>query len=302
MDRENTERSLPGVAVVVPTHGRPRQLERCLAALARQDYPAHLLRAVIVEDGGPTAQLEALRTRPFGGIQVVWEAQPHSGPAKARNHGARVAAMPVLAFTDDDCLPRPDWVRNLVGRLELNPRRIVGGHTVNACRGNLFSAASQWLVNHLTGDGLGRREPFFASNNFALAREAFLALEGFDSAFPVAGGEDRDFCDRCATEGMEFLHEPRAVIDHEHRLGPLSFLRQHYRYGRGAYLFQRARTGRTGEPFSRRIDLRHYLDMLRGPLREGIGPRSLSISMLVALSQFPNALGFFVERGRRGKA
>lgn len=45
---------------------------------------------------------------------MVWLSQSPKGPAAARNHGARVARAPILAFTDDDCIPAPDWLRAVV--------------------------------------------------------------------------------------------------------------------------------------------------------------------------------------------
>ncbi|HEX7250646.1 MAG TPA: glycosyltransferase family 2 protein, partial [Burkholderiales bacterium] len=76
----------PDVSVVVPTCGRPQLLERCLAALHRQTLAAERYEIVVVED----------TTR--------------SGPATARNRGWRAARAAVIAFTDDDTIPGPDWL------------------------------------------------------------------------------------------------------------------------------------------------------------------------------------------------
>ena len=48
---------MPSVSVVIPTHGRPILLRRCLAALRHQEYPAERVEIVVVEDGGPGAEL-----------------------------------------------------------------------------------------------------------------------------------------------------------------------------------------------------------------------------------------------------
>src|SRR5512133_3600685 len=34
----------------------------------------------------------------------------HCGPATARNMGWRAARGEIIAFTDDDCIPEPDWL------------------------------------------------------------------------------------------------------------------------------------------------------------------------------------------------
>jgi len=284
-------------SVVVPTYRRPDRLARCLDALAAQ-RDAGDLEVVVVEDGGPTSELESLRERHYDSIDVVWLGQDWAGPAAARNLGARHAGGTYLAFTDDDCCPRPDWIatlrRALVGEAEL----VAGGHTVNAVEGNVFSSASQALVSFITEDGMRRQAPFFASNNVAMTKQAFLRIGAFDETFALAGGEDRDFCDRAADLGCRFVHLPEAVVEHEHRLSARSFWRQHFNYGRGAFLFHQARETRGESGLVESIDPRFYIDLIRYPLRAEHQSRRLTTSLLLALSQVPNALGFFAERRR----
>jgi len=255
---------------------------------------------VVVEDGGPAAELEQLRARDFGALRVVWLAQPHAGPAAARNRGARHAAHQLLAFTDDDCRPRPGWVRTLAEAVGEAGGSVAGGHTVNALAANPYSSASQALVSYITAYGQGRGDPFFASNNIALARADFLRLGGFDETFRLAGGEDRDFSQRCAQEGLRFLHRPQAIVDHEHDLSMRSFWRQHFCYGHGAYRYHQLRTTRRGTSIwrdtlqvVRRVDLRFYLDLVRYPFLSGETTSRLRVTALLLLSQIPNALGFF---------
>jgi len=157
------------------------------------------------------------------------------------------------------------------------------------------------LGNQVTEYGLRKGVPFFASNNFAVSRELFFTCGGFDETFPLAGGEDREFSDRLAHASIEFIHEPTAVIDHYHHLTLRSFLRQHFRYGRGAYQYQCTRAARRGAdlfsslaqmPFD--MDLRLYVDLIRYPFVNHSDGRWLTSALLVT-SQVPNALGFFYE-------
>lgn len=284
------------VSVIVPTYRRPRRIHRCLQALAQLEYPRDSLEVVVVEDCEPLAELDELRARSFGDLRVLWSSQAHAGPSAARNHGARIASGRLLAFTDDDCRPRPGWLAALVQRQEGKPDRIVGGHTLNAVHRNPFSSASQALVAFITDDGRRRKEAFFASNNLVLERATFLKLGGFDDTFPLAAGEDRDFCRRSAEAGLEFVHVPEARVEHDHELTFAGFLRQHFRYGRGAYRFQRALTRRTGETLAQRFDWRFHVGLVLAPLREATGPRAVLVSGLLALSQVPNVLGFLAER------
>ena len=125
-----------GLSVVIPTHRRPDKIAACLDALAASDYPRGRLQVLVVEDGGPTDALAELRARSFDPLELIWLDQPHAGPAVARNLGAQHATRELVAFTDDDCCPRPDWARRLDAQLRSSPGSVVGGHTVNKVVGN----------------------------------------------------------------------------------------------------------------------------------------------------------------------
>ena len=294
-----------GLSVVIPTHRRPDKLASCLAALAESDYPRGRLEVLVVEDGGPTTELDELRAQPFETLDLIWLDQPHAGPAVARNLGARHATRDLIAFTDDDCRPRRDWARRLDEALRSAPGSVVGGHTVNMLADNLWSSASQALVTYITARGQQPDgEPFFASNNFALERELFATLGGFDETFPLAGGEDRDMCRRLVEAGRELVWVPEAMVDHYHHLTARRFWGQHFRYGRGAYQYHCAQ-GLRADPTDRNpsrgvwnMRAKFYLDLVRSPFRYRDAPQRLRVATLLLFSQLPNALGFFAERRR----
>jgi GT2 family glycosyltransferase len=299
--------SFPSVSLVVPTFRRPKRLASCLESLAALDYPGELLEVVVVEDGGPTGALDPLRERDFNGLRVVWADQPHRGPAVARNRGARLASNELLAFTDDDCRPRSDWLIEFARELSRRPRSVVGGQTINALTDNAYSRASQALVTYMVKCGQGKEQQFFASNNFALSRNLFEEVGGFAETFPCAGGEDRELCDRLVQQGIQLTHVPKAVIDHDHFLTARTFWRQHFGYGRGAYHYHLTHSARRDTTQARDLahrlttfDARFYVDLLRYPFGAD-EDRPVTTSMLLLLSQLPNTLGYFGEwlRDRR---
>src|SRR5262245_22867809 len=106
------DHSHPFFSVIVPTYERAQQLALCLHALACQNYPRDLFEVLVVDDGSTLSQeasVDAFR----GKLNVQLLSQPHSGPAAARNYGARYARGSFLAFTDDDCAPCPTWLQTL---------------------------------------------------------------------------------------------------------------------------------------------------------------------------------------------
>ena len=249
----------------------------------------------MVDDGGGVSLPETTQGS-RSPLDVTLVRRAHAGPAAARNTGAAHAKGAVLVFLDDDCMPAPGWLRAFAPHFVDEADRVVGGRTINALTGNLYSSASQSLIDYLYAyfnphDGSAR---FFASNNVAVAKAGFQAAGGFDPSFPLAAAEDRDFCDRWVGRGGQLACAPEALVYHAHELTALGFWRQHFNYGRGACRFHRARSAR-GDDRIRVAPMAFYLNLLRFPLTEGRGLRAGWLSILMGVSQVANAAGFFWE-------
>jgi GT2 family glycosyltransferase len=284
--------------IVVPTRNRPRQLAACLSAIAGLRFPPERFETVVVDDGGglslePGVVEAAARAR----ARMVQQAA--SGPGVARNRGAAEARGEVLAFIDDDCAPDSGWLDELDRALAAHPGAGVGGRTTNALPANPYSSASQALIAYLYEyyNHEGAKNPLFTTSNLALPRAEFERIGGFDPRFSRAGGEDRELCLRWTRSGGELRYAPDAIVHHAHRLGPRSFCRQHFTYGRGAARFHRIReSAPIPEPVS------FYRELILFPWRERQnGPRHgrMRQSALLALSQVANAAGYAWEMRHR---
>jgi GT2 family glycosyltransferase len=230
-------------------------------------------------------------------LDIVSLKQAHAGPAAARNAGAARANGSSFVFLDDDCVPANDWLRALETRIAAARTHAIGGRTLNGLRDNLYSSASQLLIDYLYEYYNVRlpRTSFFASNNVAFPREGFHEVGGFDERFTTAAGEDRDLCERWLQHGAQMTYAPDVLVYHAHPLTLTAFWRQHFRYGRAAFSFRRAharrRNGRvTLEP------LPFYLNLLRYPFSKARGRHALLLAMSFVLSQVANAAGFLWER------
>ncbi|HSR08277.1 MAG TPA: glycosyltransferase [Bryobacteraceae bacterium] len=283
----------PEFSVIVPTYRRPAELALCLRALARQDFPRDRFEVIVADDGG--GGLEDLRDFAAHSFsQCVFVTQSRSGPGSARNLGARHARGRFLAFTDDDCEPSPQWLSSFSVTLRAQSEALVGGRTVNSIRGNRYSAASQHLIDFLY-DAYTDYGRFFTSNNFAMSSRLFASLGGFDAAFHLPAGEDRDFCLRWAAIGP-LIYSPTALVYHSHFLTLHKFWQQHFRYGQGAHQLHR-RMRETGRSPLRVQAPGFYFRLFASPFKnsvESAGER-LVIAMLLGLSQTANVCGFAHE-------
>jgi GT2 family glycosyltransferase len=291
----------PFISVIIPTYRRRTSLHACLEALTRLDYPRTCFEVILVDDGGGTPLTSVVE--PFEcRLPLKWIEQSHAGAAAARNRGAMEAQGEVLAFTDDDCRPAPDWLATIAGRWAADRNGGVAGRTVNALVHSAYAAASQALVDVLRDHALthSTTPPFFPSSNLALPAEGFRRIGGFCPKFALTA-EDRDLCERWRASGGSWTYAPEAVIYHAHDLTLQSFWRQQFTHGRSAYHFHQTRAGQY-QP-----DLTLYLAVVRHPLSThastpdsaASGLRVLQLAALLALSQLAVASGFLRERFSR---
>lgn len=278
----------PTFTVIVPTRERPAQLRRCVAALLALEPAGGETELIVVDDdpGGGAAPVVAAGDHEG---RVRYAAAGGRGPAAARNLGASLAGGEVLAFTDDDCEPEPGWLRGFATALAASGSAAAAGRTLNGAP-EAYSEASQLVVLALRRMArLDGGPTFAASNNVCFRRRPFLELGGFDESFPLAAAEDRDLCERWVEAGQRFADAPEAVVVHSHRLSPVAFWRQHFRYGRGAFALHQIRRRRGREAL--RIQP-HFYRALGHEVRSADGSTNRgTLAGLTIVSQLANAGG-----------
>jgi GT2 family glycosyltransferase len=283
-------------SIVIPTYNRPERLKTCLDSLIHLNYPGDCFEVIIVDDGSDNS-LHSLVSAYSNELDLTLIQQPNTGPAKARNTGANVAKGQYLAFTDDDCTPDQNWLSALENAFSKTPNALLGGKTMNALLNNPYSTASQLLIDYLYDyyNTNSSQATFFASNNFAVSRELFHQIGQFDGTFPLAAGEDREFCDRWLHQDNKMIYSPEVTIYHAHQLTLKTFCFQHFNYGRGAFYFHQARTQRTNENI--KVEpLKFYLNLLTYPSVRKLNQPAILVTILFLISQFANVAGFFWEK------
>src|SRR6185503_17187722 len=108
-------------------------------------------------------------------MQVRLIEQPRGGPSSARNAGVRESRGRFIVFTDDDCRPASDMLSVLESLVAERPDATIGGRTVNDLTDNIYSTASQDMVDFLIRyhHGNETRVRFFTTSNLTVSRETF---------------------------------------------------------------------------------------------------------------------------------
>jgi GT2 family glycosyltransferase len=201
----------PFVSVVVPTCGRPALLARCVDALERQTLPRCRYELIVVDDTASRA-----------------------GPAAARNKGWRPARAPVVAFTDDDTEPDPDWLRAGLAALDQGADAVSGRVRMPLPHPENPSDYER--------DATGLETAEFVTANCFVRRAVLEHLGGFDERFRLPWREDSDLHFRLLEAGARIARAPRAVVVHPIR--PAGFgvsLRQQRKIMFDALLYKKHR-------------------------------------------------------------
>lgn len=276
-------------SIVIPTFNRSRQILNCLDSICKLNYPVSQFEVIVVDDGSspPLHTVIEVGKFPFQ-LQVLH--QENAGPGMARNYGATMARGRWLAFTDDDCLPRPNWLKDMQSALEESPAALIAGTTRNGCTDNICAFANQLLLDSVCA-WLFEHAPelsFYPSNNLACDRLRFLEIGGFHAKLYLAAGEDREICMRWAGLGGGVLKQSGAVVEHRHAQNLTVFTKMHFRYGRGARMLldtsyhQRRKVPKLGL----------YFRILSAPFGKVSMTRSMICVVLLAWSQVVTAIGF----------
>jgi hypothetical protein len=241
--------------------------------------------SVIVVDDGSDSSLEPVIApyRDCLNIQLIEQAQVRIARIQECDTRGRLWCSLTM------CEAHPEWLAALDARCRQKPECLIGGRTANGLPDNLYSTASQCLLDYLyeyygTSDTRAIHTPtsapaFFASNNLAVPAAAFRELGGFNESFLLAAGEDREFCDRWQEAGRSRRCR-RGQIQHFHDLSFGTFCRQHLNYGRGAFHL-RSSYPEGVDPFGLE-PLRFYRRLLTYPLRTTRLPRA---ALLIALAR-----------------
>lgn len=203
------------VSVVVPTCGRADLLHRCIEALTQQRFEPTAYEVVIVDDSPSpateeiVAQWTARTSKRRLDIFYIANHGPH-GPAAARNRGWQAAHASIIAFTDDDTVPTPDWLKNGLAQF---------GDDVDAIWGRIEMPVSGTPTDY-ERDAQHLETAEFVTANCFCRRAMLERVNGFDERFRFAWREDSDFYFRLLDAHARIVHAPQAVIVHPVRPAP----------------------------------------------------------------------------------
>ena len=184
----------PRVSVIVPHYRDAAGLDRCLTALGGQTWREPF--EIIVADNNSPEGEEWVAQAIAGRAKLVVVTEKGAGPA--RNGGVAVSSGGILAFTDSDCVPEPQWLAE--GLDALQSADFVGGGVrvlvddpARITPVEAFERVFAFDMRHYA-----EKQGFAGSGNLFVPRAVFDAVGGFRPAV----SEDRDFSWRATASGI----------------------------------------------------------------------------------------------------
>lgn len=245
----------PLITIAVCTRNRPGELERCLKVLLKQDYPD--FEILVVDNAPSTEDTRVMVLEQFGEFpQVRYTREERQGLAWARNRAALAGRGEIIAFTDDDVVADPGWLRALWKNFSLGeqvacvtglvlpdeletPAQILCEQYANFNKGferKVFNnLVSEPGYPYLAGQ-------FGTGGNMAFRRSFLVKMGGFDgrlgAGMPSRACEDLDIFFRTIKSGATLVYEPGAIIWHTNWRDYATLLNRMGGYGIGltAYL------------------------------------------------------------------
>ncbi len=198
------------LSVAIPAHNEEAYITQCLQSLAHQDFPDELEIVVCLNlctDRTEEIVRDCTKTSPWP-IKVVFETQ--KGVSWARQTACEATSGEIIASADADAIYPPEWATRIARAFAEDPQLVVlygpvRLHDFAGWASQLFHPILNDTITHL-GRLVGWHNAI--GSNFAMRREAFFAVGGFNTSLKAL--EDHEIVRRLRRFGR-VRYDPRLV-------------------------------------------------------------------------------------------
>lgn len=214
------------ISVMIPTYRRPQDLARCLKALEQQTRKPE--QVVVVVRDTDTESWSFLQDYHPQGFSLEAATVKVPGVVAAMNVGLDTARGDIIAITDDDAAPHPDWLARIEAHFVCDPRiGGVGGRDLVYVNNELIYKGEskvvgklQWygrvIGDHHKGIGAAREVDVLKGVNMAYRRSAIAHLH-FDERMLGTGAQvhfELAFSLALRSQGWKLIYDPLIIVDH----------------------------------------------------------------------------------------
>lgn len=205
---------VPFISVIIPVYNDSERLKKCLEALENQSYPKEFYEIIVV-DNNSEEDIKSVVNQ-FNQAEITHESR--RGSYAARNKGISVAKGNIFGFTDSDCIPAPDWIKNGVEKLLQIPNcGLVAGEVElffkNPEKPTVFELYDS--MNFLRQKYYIENYHFGATANVFTFKDVFEVVGLFNSE--LKSGGDSEWGKRVFAKGYTQVYADNVLVAHPAR-------------------------------------------------------------------------------------
>ncbi|MFH1895682.1 MAG: glycosyltransferase [archaeon] len=210
------------ISVIVPAFNSEKTIAETISSILSQKTKKEF-ELIVVDDASTDSTLKKISE--FDKVKLI-KLEKNSGPAVARNAGAKKARGEIIVFTDSDCVAEKNWLEEMIKPFE--DTKVVGVQGAYKTKQNSLTARFVQAEIEDRYDLMKKSMQkngsidFIGSYSAAYRKKTFLEFNGFNESFPIASGEDPELSYRMEKKGLKLEFNPKAVVWHVH---PESFLK-----------------------------------------------------------------------------
>jgi cellulose synthase/poly-beta-1,6-N-acetylglucosamine synthase-like glycosyltransferase len=238
---------MPFVSVVVAARNEAHNLPHLLRALAAQTLPASQFEIIIVDDYSTDETAHVAQQAASAGIKLIYPGVPAhlSSKKKAIEAGVAEAKGPLIAVTDADCLPHPQWLELMAACYDQNGAAfIVAPVCLTAGRGfrGVFQQLDFAMLQGITAASVQAGAHSMCNGaNLGYEKRAFDEVGGFAGVDKLASGDDMLLLYKIwqrHPQGVHYLKHKNAIVHTPAAATWPAFIQQRIRWSSKATYYQ----------------------------------------------------------------
>ena len=216
---ENTQYEQSTITVIIPVYNDAIRLDKCLAAIAKQEYDMSLIEVRVVDNNSEQDIATVVANYAFA--KYLKETKP--GSYVARNKALAAIKSDLIAFTDSDCIPSKTWLCKAVKFLHDTDYDAVGGKIELFAQGinpNLYEYYD--MVIGFDQQSYIENEGFSVTANLIVKQNVLTKTGLFNSELMSSG--DKEWCRRLVSKGCKLGYSSNTIVMHPARDNSKSIL------------------------------------------------------------------------------
>ena len=220
------------VSVVIPTLNRVKDIRGCISSLEKQDMNKKEFEIIVVDGGSTDGTVEYLKEQmKTSPAKLRYYTEKRKGAGIARNLGVLESKAPYIAFTDDDCMPEPGWLKKLLDDMPDDVKCAgIGGPIVPADQKNIISRYCDHTRNSL-GIRLRDKSIHLPTMNVLYRRSVLLEVGIFDERIIIT--EDVHLSQKIIKKGYYLKKSDHGLVVHKDPADLKTLYHKSWLYGTG---------------------------------------------------------------------